>query len=269
MAANLLGQSLLEREVPSRPTVLCVASLAERDEVAEIIRLAPVSEVPEGANVVNLKALLLGSLAAALAALIIPLSCAASLASPVRAIVRLIAAAPRWMMRRIGSHPFIPADSGAVSRLGACGHTETPRQREGLAAVGARAADRRKAPSQVRLALLGSTDCAPMFWRPLMLLHPLPAIVRRIAGHRTKCGRSTSLPECGRIDIEVLAAGSALAVFATMSRLVSTSLRAPERWARKQGISRSVERPPALSANPCFSIPWWHNLNIPRRDKDM
>jgi len=101
----------LEVETPS--AIHRVTAFAECYQIAEFIRFAPIGEVTEAANVVNLKALFLRGFATATALPAVALSGLTRLLAPVRTIIRLISTLPRWMVRGIIAQPIIPAGRGA------------------------------------------------------------------------------------------------------------------------------------------------------------
>lgn len=114
---SVLGDVLereAEREVGSFAAVLRVARLAERHKIGETIGRLPVAvERSERADMVNFECPFTLGCSARLTGEGITPSRIACLPWPVRAVVRLVATAPRWMASRVFTTPLVPARRSA------------------------------------------------------------------------------------------------------------------------------------------------------------
>ena len=231
MAADLIdvGEGKAERKAAA--AVLRMTALAESHEVRKVVRLTPAWEIPEGHDVVYLKAVLTRVFAATLAALTIAFTCLARLFSPVRAIIRLIAALPQMVPFWVIAQPFIPAgcrteaahispDSGSSRQRSALFAGE----RQGRQSFGARPPFLRCADARSRRSV------------SLEPCHLLRSIFRRIAFSRAEKASSIIGGCLRREEIERFAARLALTS-------CSTPIGAPPTFARTINIRIALQVP--------------------------
>lgn len=86
-----------------------MAGLAEGDQIAQPVRLAPVIELAKGADVVDFKSPLAAGCFATRASVPVPPSCNTCLESPIWSVVGEVASSPRGVPCRVMANPRVPA----------------------------------------------------------------------------------------------------------------------------------------------------------------
>lgn len=247
MAANLVRVDKRKAEREAAPAVLGVATLTESHEVREDVRLAPAREVPERNDVVNLKAVLAGQFAATLTALAVALSRPSRLCSPVRAIVRLVAALPKMIPFRIIAKPLVPTGRGTEAAH-IFAHPGPGRQRFALFAGVCQG----RHPVGAWLALLGRADARTRRGASLLPRHHLGSMFRCVALPGTE---KASVNLAGYLRREQIERSAARLAATILARLMG----APPALARTIRLRVALER--ALPARDDLAARGARNLN--------